>query len=386
MRFDHNNNSEECQMFFDKINNGSPFRVITFIGPILSHFKNVMRSGYLSSEPTKQDRIKSFLINKREFIGFVEIVIGPSESLFFVYENEPSATFNLKNYLLVLAKMHCNPTAICYCGNKHDTQNTDTKEIKFLSAKSHDFGKEMNPISVELSNHNTFIQSLLRLGSFLHGKAIESLNNPTNYPPINLIVSPGLPSWETAVEIEKHRINTIDGHYRQSSEQNIKINEIADDLKSGKIVGTKIISDALLSANYCFMDDENLKDLKKLLSQDQINLSNIIVSAINQAENVNGVNLTSAIINKIEYHFRDNTFHFIFNVSDNFLGGKSKLTIEVPRMALENIKLPDMKDMKEICVNQWYIDIFRNILIQSINNGSYIIEGIKLWDLFLQIN
>ncbi len=130
------------------------------------------------------------------------------------------------------------------------------------------------------------------------------------------------------MEIEKHRIKTIDNHYRQSSEQNIKINEIADDLKSGKIVGKKIISDALLSTNYCFMDDENLKDLKKLLSQDQINLSNIIVSAINQAENVNGINLTSAIIDKIEYHFRDNTFHFIFNVSDNFLSGKSRLTIE----------------------------------------------------------
>ncbi len=258
MIFDHNNNSEECQMFFDKINNGSPFRVITFIGPILSHFKNVMRSGYLSSEPTKQDRIKSFLINKREFIGFVEIVIGPSESLFFVYENEPSATFNLKNYLLVLAKMHCNPTAICYCGNKQDAQNTNTKEIKFLSAKSHDFGKELDSISVELSNPKTFIQSLLKLGSFLHGKAIESLNNPTNYPPVTLA-------------------------------------PIANDLKSGKIVGTKIISDALLSPNYCFMDDENLKDLKKLLSQDQIRLSNIIVSTINQAENANRINLTSAI-------------------------------------------------------------------------------------------
>ncbi len=49
-------------------------------------------------------------------------------------------------------------------------------------------------------------------------------------------------------------------------------------------------------------------------------------------------------------------------------------------MALENIKLPNMK---EICVNQWYIDIFSNILIHSINNGSYIIEGIKLnWEWF----
>lgn len=375
MRFDHNNNSEECQMFFDKINNGSPFRVITFIGPILSHFKNVMRSGYLSSEPTKQDRIKSFLINKREFIGFVEIVIGPSESLFFVYENEPSATFNLKNYLLVLAKMHCNPTAICYCGNKQDAQNTNTKEIKFLSAKSHDFGKEMDSISVELSNSNTFIQSLLKLGSFLHGKTIESLNNPTNYPPINLVVTPALAPWKTTVEIEEHRKNITFDHYRQSSAQNIKINEIANDLKSGKIVGTKIISDALLSPNYRFMDDENLKDLKKLLSQDQIRLSNIIVSTINQAENANGINLTSAIIDKIEYHFRDNTFHFIFNVSNNFLSGKSRLTIEVPRMTLENIKLPDMK---EIYVNQWYINIFIDILKCSIYEGSYIIEGIKL--------
>ncbi len=82
------------------------------------------------------------------------------------------------------------------------------------------------------------------------------------------------------------------------------------------------------------MDDENLKDLKKLLSQDQINLSNVIVKLINQevslTENVNGINLTSAIIDKIEYHFHDNTFHFIFNVSNNFLSGKSRLTIEVP--------------------------------------------------------
>lgn len=85
---------------------------------------------------------------------------------------------------------------------------------------------------------------------------------------------------------------------------------VANDLKSGKIVSTKIISDALLSTNYCFMDDENLKDLKKLLSQDQINLSNIIVSIINQAENANGINLTSAIIDKIEYHFRDKYIPF----------------------------------------------------------------------------
>ncbi|GAA8270103.1 hypothetical protein HpNP113_11250 [Helicobacter pylori] len=293
------------QMLFDKINNGSPFGVI----------KEVFFYDYSPNNPNNSPQLKQFLEYKRHFIGFAEIFIEPSENLFFVYENDPSTTFNLKNYLLlVLAKMHCIPAAICYCENKQDTQNTDTKEIKFLSAQSHDFGKKLNFINVELSNPNTFVQSLLKLGSFLHGKTIESFDNPINYPPITLPIT--LAPWQTTtVEIEEHRKNTTFDqnynslHYRQSSVQNIKINEIANDLKSGKIVGKKIIRDALLGVSCCFMDDESLKDLKKLLSQDQINLSNAITKAINQAENANGINLTSAIIDKIEYHFRDNTFH-----------------------------------------------------------------------------
>lgn len=67
-----------------------------------------------------------FVEYKCHFIGFVKIFIEPSEILFFVYENEPNATFNLKNFLLVLVK------------------------------------------------YNAFVQSLLKLGSFLHGKTIES--------------------------------------------------------------------------------------------------------------------------------------------------------------------------------------------------------------------
>ncbi|UOR68592.1 hypothetical protein [Helicobacter pylori] len=245
--------------------------------------------------------------------------------------------------------------------------------MKTSQTGRHDFGKDLDSINVELSNPNTFVQSLLKLGSFLHGKTIESFDNPKNYPPITL------PPLQTPVEIEEHRKNTTFDqnynslYYRQSSAQNIKINEIANDLESGKIVGEKIISDALLGVvSCCFMDDKNLKDLKKLLSQDQINLSNAITTAINNSF-INEINLTSAIIDKIEYHFRDNTFHFIFNVSNNFLSGKSRLTIEVPRVALENIKLPDMK---EIYVNQWYINIFINILISFINKGSYILTGV----------
>ncbi len=305
-------------MLFDKINNGSSFGIISEVF-------------FSFSSP----QLKQFLEYKHHFIGFVEIFIEPSEILFFVYENEPSTTFNLKNFLLVLAKYSGK---IYYYENKQDKNTHNMKSIKLLSAD--DFGKNLDSIDVELLNPNAFVQSLLKLGSFLYGKTIESFDNPTNHPPITLPYS-----WQTfdqaPAEIEEHIKNTIFDqnynslHYRQSSAQNIKINEIVNDLESGKIVGKKIISDALLGVvmgvvSCCFMDDKNLKDLKKLLSQDQINLSNAITTAINNPFD-NEINLTSAIIDKIEYHFRDDTFHFIFDVSNNFLSGKSRLAIEVPK-------------------------------------------------------
>ncbi|MGN8493130.1 hypothetical protein ACR9MT_05045 [Helicobacter pylori] len=152
-----------------------------------------------------------------------------------------------KNYLLVLAKMYCNPTAICYCENKQDKNTHNMKTIKLLSAGRHDFGKNLESIDVELSNPNTFVQSLLKLGSFLHGKTINKFShNPTNYPPFTLApwqTPVEIAPWQTPVEIEEHRKNTTFDqnynslHYRQSSAQNIKINEIASDLESGKIIG-----------------------------------------------------------------------------------------------------------------------------------------------------
>ncbi|GAA9055192.1 hypothetical protein Taitung234_11790 [Helicobacter pylori] len=193
---------DNMQMLFDKINNGSPFGVIREV---------------FSFSP----QLRQFLNNECHFIGFVEIVIGPIvigpiESLFFIYENEPSTTFNLKNFLLVLAK-YIYSEKICYCENKQDKNTHNMKNIKLLSTVRHDFGKDLDSINVELSNPNTFVQSLLKLGSFLHGKTIESFDNPKNYPPITL------PPLQTTVEIEEHRKNTTFDqnynslYYRQSS-------------------------------------------------------------------------------------------------------------------------------------------------------------------------
>ncbi len=398
IRSDHNNNSEEWQMLFDKINNGSPFGVITFnklIEPS-SYFDEIMNS-YISSEPTNQDRIRSFLINKREFIGFVEIIIGPSESLFFVYENEPSTTFNLKNYLLVLAKIHCNPTAICYCENKQDTQNTDTKEIKFLRTRTHFFGKEFGSTKVKIgiSNPKTFWDFLLELRNEFYSfkdlikikKTINDRISMSLYPHNNCFVynkysgndflinstfekhmesikshykrfretflldySETLPS-ETINKLKARVIEERDQQkseknktYKQSSVQNIKINEIAKDLESGKIVGEKIINNALFYASkeytgssYCFIDPKDLEtQLLQKLSQNKADLSNRIIEALNQLsfQPSQPPIITYALIRRVRYNFNYNTFHFIFDIV-NFLDEKLEFIIEVPREALD---------------------------------------------------
>ncbi|GAA8864481.1 hypothetical protein HpRN3_12210 [Helicobacter pylori] len=129
-------------------------------------------------------------------------------------------------------------------------------------------------------------------------------------------------------------------NYRVDSEQNRKINEIVEGLKSGKIIGKKIISNAFdLNASYCFItpdglistiygciDDENAflelendktindlnhQDLWEKLKTQAFPLSDIITNAINQKE---GVALDYALINDIKHNLLDNTFHFIFDI------------------------------------------------------------------------
>ncbi len=89
---------------------------------------------------------------------------------------------------------------------------------------------------------------------------------------------------------EEIKINPPFCNYRVDSEQNRKINEVAEGLKSGKIIGKKIISNAFdLNASYCFaqIDDIQYKE---------------------------GVALDYALINDIKHNLLDNTFHFIFDI------------------------------------------------------------------------
>ncbi|GAA8524829.1 hypothetical protein HpBT268_13470 [Helicobacter pylori] len=120
---------------------------------------------------------------------------------------------------------------------------------------------------------------------------------------------------------EEIKINPPFCNYRVDSEQNRKINEIIEGLKSGNIIGKKIISNAFdLSVSYCFITLDGLKNLKERLFIDIINVINqkkrvaLNHAQIDDIQYKERVALDYALINDIKYNFLDNTFHFIFDI------------------------------------------------------------------------
>ncbi len=90
-------------------------------------------------------------------------------------------------------------------------------------------------------------------------------------------------------------------------------------------------------ASYCF-----ISDLAAQLDNISPRLSKSIITAIEQAE---GVRLTYALIDKISYNSLHNSLGFVFDI-DNPLSDQKfeELVIEVPREALKNVKLPQIKN------------------------------------------
>ncbi len=92
----------------------------------------------------RTQQLKSLLDSKRHFLGYIQVIgywkeslkddlIPDKETSFFVFANEPSSTFSLKNHLLLLARLF-NQMAICYC------DNAKTDKVELVSALPNDFG------------------------------------------------------------------------------------------------------------------------------------------------------------------------------------------------------------------------------------------------------
>ncbi|GAA9588994.1 hypothetical protein HpHA62_09390 [Helicobacter pylori] len=360
----------------------------------MSSDKFVKKYRYTEKDNMKRTRqLKSLLDSKRHFLGYIQVIgywkedlnddlIPDKETSFFVFANEPSITFDLASYLLLLARLF-NQVAICYC------DNAKTDKVELVSALPNDFGNVWAkftditftiPLTQSLTRlHNkvyTFFEkknmenygvsfeelSTTKLKAMGMPKDIERFNIPckayierhiktTIYSSLGVERNyPGRTfDMDKIQQYELQAIKRLDlqrcamsKSFKASYNHNIKVNNLVNDLLQGKEVSRTLIAKVLANtidtdAGYCF-----ISDLATQLGNISPRLSKSIVTAIEQAE---GVRLNYALIDKVTYNSLHNTLSFIFDI-DNPLSNQSfnQLVIEVPREALKNVKLPQIKN------------------------------------------
>ncbi|PDW94882.1 hypothetical protein BB393_05160 [Helicobacter pylori] len=383
----------------------------TTMKDFMSSDKFVKKYRHTQKENMKRTRqLKSLLDSKRHFLGYIQVIgywkdnledtlLPDKETSFFVFANEPSSTFDLVSYLLLLARLF-NQAAICYC------DNAKTDKVELVSALPNDFGDVWAkftditftiPLTQSLTRlHNkvyTFFEkknmenygvsfeelSTTKLKAMIMPKDIEGFNIPCkayiehhiktsihsslgaerNYPGRTF-------DMDKVQQYELQAIKRLDlqrcsksKSFKASYNHNIKVNNLVKAMLKGKKVSRTLIAKVLANtidtdAGYCFISPT---DLATQLDSISPRLSKSIVTAIEQAE---GIRLTYALIDKVTYNSLHNTLSFIFDI-DNPMSDQAfeRLVIEVPREALKNVKLPQIK----------------NVLTSQIFEGAYHFRG-----------
>ncbi len=363
----------------------------------------------------RTQQLKRLLDSKRDFIGYIQVIgywkeslkddiIPDKETSFFVFVNEPSSTFYLRNHLLLWARQF-NQAAICYCQNSV-YNNKDRYYVELVSAEPKSFGKVWAKFTdITFSIPKELPKSLTRLKNKVYTfferdpekdnygiafKDIVKTQIKATYMPYTIgnltdtfeneikgfikrtqsrVRAYGYPksfnideieNWEQqAIKTREQRKCTMSKSYRQSYNHNIKVNNLVKALRQGKKVSRTLLAKVLANtidtdAGYCFISPT---DLATQLGNISPRLSKSIVTAIEQAE---GVRLTYALIDKVSYNSLHNILSFIFDI-DNPLSDQAfeELVIEVPREALKNVKLPQIK----------------NVLTAQIFDGTYQFRG-----------
>ncbi len=123
----------------------------TTMRDLMSSKEFVTRYRYTQKDNMERTRqLKGLLDSKRDFIGYIQVIgywkeslkddiIPDKETSFFVFTNEPSSTFYLRNHLLLWARQF-NQAAICYCENSV-YNNKDRYYVELVSAEPEKFGK-----------------------------------------------------------------------------------------------------------------------------------------------------------------------------------------------------------------------------------------------------
>ncbi len=348
----------------------------------------------------RTQQLKKLLDSKRDFIGYIQVIgywkdnpkddlLPDKEISFFVFVNEPSSTFYLRNHLLLWARLF-NQAAICYCQNSV-YNNKDRYYVELVSALPQRFGKvEAKFTDITFSVPKELPHSLTRLQNKVYTffeknpekdnygiafKDIVKTQIKATYMPHTIgnltdtfeneikgfikrtqsrLRAYGYPktfnvdeieNWEQqAIKTREQRKCAMSKSFKASYNHNIQVNNLVNAMLQGKKVSRTLIAKVLANtidtdAGYCFISPT---DLATQLGNISPRLSKSIVTAIEQAE---GVRLNYALIDKITYNSLHNTLNFIFDI-DNPLSDQAfeRLVIEVPREALKNVKLPQIKN------------------------------------------
>ncbi|EMH48484.1 hypothetical protein [Helicobacter pylori] len=376
----------------------------TTMKDFMSSDKFVKKYRYTYKDNMKRTRqLKSLLDSKRHFLGYIQVIgywkeslkddlLPDKETSFFVFANEPSSAFDLASYLLLLARLF-NQAAICYCEN-NVYNNKDRYYVEVVSTEPKNFGKVWSKFKdITFSVPSKLPQSLTRLKNQVYTffekknmenygvsfeelsttklkamimpKDIEGFNIPCkayiehhiktsiysslgaerNYPGRTF-------DMDKVQQYELQAIKRLDlqrcaksKSFKASYNHNIKIRKVANAMRQGKKVSRTLLAKVLANtidtdAGYCFISPT---DLATQLGNISPRLSKSIVTAIEQ---VQGLRLLYALIDKVTYNSLHNTLNFIFDI-DNPMSDEAlnELVVEVPREALKNVKLTQIKNV-----------------------------------------
>ncbi len=365
----------------------------------MSSDKFVERYRYTRKENmARTQQLKDIMDIDRDFIGYIEVlgywkdnpkdnILPDKEVSFFVFQNEPSSTFDLKNHLLIWGKQF-RQAAICYGGQLMANKNK-TYRIDLISSSPNSFGKVWAKFTgIKFSVPSDLPQALTRINDSVYTflsrnkggialnkivktelkatcmpfdysklgietigenirsniKALQKITRGYGHPKV-FFLDAMIKRQEQAIKRIEARKCAVSDDFKQGMKRNIQVNNLVNDMLQGKEVSRTLIAKVLANtidtdAGYCFISPT---DLATQLGNISPRLSKSIVTAIEQAE---GVRLNYALIDKITYNSLHNTLNFIFDI-DNPLSDQvfERLVIEVPREALKNVKLPQIKNV-----------------------------------------
>ncbi len=374
----------------------------TTMKDLMSSKEFVARYRYTQKDNMERTRqLKGLLDSKRDFIGYIEVlgywkdnpkdnILPDKEVSFFVFQNEPSSTFDLKNHLLIWGKQF-RQAAICYGGQLMANKNK-TYRIDLISSSPNSFGKVWAKFTgIKFSVPSDLPQALTRINDSVYTflsrykegiglnklalnkvvktelkatcmpfdysklgietigedirsniKALQKITRGYGHPK-EFFLDAMIERQENAIKRIEARKCAVSDDFKQGMKRNIKVNNLVKALRQGKKVSRTLIAKVLANtidtdAGYCF-----ISDLATQLDSISPRLSKSIVTAIEQAE---GIRLLYALIDKITYNSLHNTLNFIFDI-DNPMSDEAlnELVIEVPREALKNVKLPQIKNV-----------------------------------------